>query len=81
MIMPRYQHSFDTRICICFESDIEDFDEAFDTWIDSFADLAAKRAALLNSDESIKTLIQGVVWNNTDPIDEPTAPAQASDNS
>ena len=81
MIMPRYQHSFDTRICTCFESDIADFEEAFDDWIDSFADSAAKRAALLNSDESTKTLIQGVVWNNTDLIEDTSAPAQAGDNS
>jgi hypothetical protein len=62
----RYTHSFDTRIAINFESDIEDFDEAFDEWIDSFPDSAAKRAALLNGSESTKTLMQGVIHNQTD---------------
>ena len=71
--MARYCHSFDTRICISFESEIEDFEEAFDTWIDSFPDSAAKRAALLNSDESAKTLMQGVSWNNTDFIEDTLA--------
>lgn len=71
--MARYRHSFDTRICICFESDIEDFDEAFDTWITTFPDSATKRAALLDSDESTKTLMQGVAWNQTDFIEDTLA--------
>lgn len=62
----RYTHSFDTRIAINFDSDIEDFDEAFDAWIGTFPDSAAKRAALLNGDESTKTLMQGIIWNQTD---------------
>jgi hypothetical protein len=62
----RYTHSFDTRIAINFDSDIEDFDEAFDEWISQFPDSAAKRAALLNGDESTKTLMEGVIHNQTD---------------
>ncbi|MEB3320130.1 MAG: hypothetical protein VKI63_04235 [Cyanobium sp.] len=68
MTRDRYQHSFDTHICINFESEIENFDEAFDAWISSFPDSAARRAALLNSDESTKTLIRGVSWKQTDFI-------------
>lgn len=62
----RYTHSFDTRIAINFESDIEDFDEAFNAWASSFPDSASARAALLNGDESTKTLMEGIVHNQTD---------------
>jgi hypothetical protein len=62
----RYTHSFDTRVAINFESDIEDFDEAFDEWITQFPDSAAKRAALLNGDESTKNLLKGIIHNQTD---------------
>jgi hypothetical protein len=62
----RYTHSFDTRIAINFESDIEDFDEAFDEWISQFPDSAAQRAALLNGDDSTKELIRGVSHARTD---------------
>jgi hypothetical protein len=62
----RYTHSFDTRIAINFESDIEDFDEAFDEWISQFPDAAARRKALLNGDESTKDLMKGIVHNQTD---------------
>jgi hypothetical protein len=72
--MARYTHSFDTRIAVSFESDIEDFDAAFDTWIDSFSDAAAKRAALLNGDESTWDLMKGVIHNWTEDTQNPETP-------
>jgi hypothetical protein len=62
----RYTHSFDTRICVKFDSDIEDFDEAFDAWIDQFPDSASKRAALLKGSESTRDLMRGIIHNQTD---------------
>ena len=68
--MPRYTHSFDTRVCIIFDSDIEDFDDALNA---KFKELAASshsqtavRDFLLDGDESTKTLIEGIIYNQTD---------------
>ena len=72
--MPRYTHSFDTRIAVSFESDIDDFDEAFDTWMVQFPDSAARRAALLNGDESTNTLIEGVIHNYTEDAEDHETP-------
>jgi hypothetical protein len=72
--MPRYTHSFDTCIAVSFKSDIEDFDEAFDTWIVQFPDSAARRAALLDGDESTKTLIEGIIFNHTEDTEDPETP-------
>lgn len=69
--MARYRHSFDTRIAIIFESDIEDFDEAFDAWISQFSDSAAQRAALLNGGESTKDLMKGVIHNWSEDTQSP----------
>lgn len=69
----KYTHYFDVRIANSFESDIEDFEDAFDHWLStSFADRTAIRAALLTSDEDTKSLLAGVVYSDTvENDDEP----------
>lgn len=64
--MARYTHYFDVRISNSFESDIEDFDDAFDEFIDGFKDVDAKRKRLLHTDESTSSLMKGIVYNGTD---------------
>jgi len=63
----KYTHSFDVRLAQQFESDIPDFDDAFDKWAEGFKDSLTFRQALLNSDESTKSLCQGIIWSDTDP--------------
>jgi hypothetical protein len=65
MIEPRYTHFFDVRLAVSFGSDIEDFDAAFDAWAESFTSRESLRKALLNSDESTKTLLQGIAYSDT----------------
>lgn len=62
----RYTHYFDTRVAIQFDSDIEDFSEAFDAWMESLPDAAARRNALLDCQESVSTLMEGVIHSQTD---------------
>jgi hypothetical protein len=67
----RYTHYFDTRIEIQFDSDIEDFDEAFDEWMAQFFDSAARRKALLDGGESTKDLMRGIIHSDTiDTLDD-----------
>lgn len=66
--MAKFLHSFDVRISKQFESDIEDFDEAFNAWASSFADRSALRKNLLTTDEGTKSILQGIVHNQTDSI-------------
>ncbi len=61
----KYHHYFDVRIANDFHSDIEDFDEAFEAWAEKFTDRSALRARLLASDESLKTICQGIVHSET----------------
>ena len=61
----KYHHYFDVRIANDFHSDIEDFDHAFEVWAEKFTDRSALRARLLNSDESLKTILQGIVYFET----------------
>jgi len=63
----KYTHSFDVRIAQQFDSDIEDFDDAFDEWAESFKDSLSFRQALLATDESTKSICQGIIWSDTDP--------------
>jgi hypothetical protein len=65
MTKPRYTHYFDVRLAISFDSDIEDFDDAFDAWLESFPTTESRRKALLSSDESTESLIQGIVYSDT----------------
>lgn len=67
--MAKFTHSFDVRICKQFESGIEDFDEAFNAWADGFADRSALRKELLTTDEGTKSILQGVIHNQTDSLD------------
>ena len=73
----KFTHYFDVRLANNFESDIEDFDEAFDAWASGFASRPELRAALLNSDEDTKSLLKGIVYSDTC---ENSAPAEAGDN-
>ena len=68
----RYHHHFDVRIANDFHSDIEDFDEAFEAWSEKFTDRSALRKRLLTSDESLKTILQGIVFSETLDADEGT---------
>jgi len=64
--MARYTHYFNVCISNSFESDIEDFDDAFDEFIDGFEDIDAKRRELLHTDESTTSLMKGIIYSQTD---------------
>ena len=68
--MPRYTHCFDVRIAQSFESDIEDFEEAFEAWAAQFKTSSELRTALLSSDESTKSIIQGLDYSDTHDSEE-----------
>tara|TARA_R100000734_G_C3312832_1_gene103982 strand:+ start:1098 stop:1298 length:201 start_codon:yes stop_codon:yes gene_type:complete len=61
----KYTHYFDVRVSQQFESDIEDFDIAFDKWANEFKDSFLFRKALLATDESTKSLCQGIIYSDT----------------
>ena len=61
----KYTHCFDVRIANHFQSDIEDFDAAFNVWADQFPDSLELRNRLLSSDEGIKSILQGIVFSET----------------
>jgi len=72
--MARYTHYFNVCISNSFESDIEDFDDAFDEFIDGFEDIDAKRRELLHTDESTTSLMKGIIYNQTDDHQPPCDP-------
>ena len=61
----KYEHYFDIRLANSFESETEDFDVAFEEWAKTFSSSKALRQKLLHSDESIKTIMRGIVWSET----------------
>jgi len=61
----KYTHYFDVRVSQQFESDTEDFDIAFDKWANEFKDSLLFRKALLTTDESTKSLCQGIIYSDT----------------
>lgn len=63
--MAKFTHAFDVRIANSFESDCEDFEEAFNKWAESFDNAVSLRRALLASDESTKSILQGVQHSET----------------
>lgn len=67
----RYTHCFDVRLANSFESDVQDFDEAFEAWCESFPDRPSLRSRLLASDEDAKTILQGVIHNDTFENEDP----------
>lgn len=75
----RYTHYFDMRLANSFESDVEDFDEAFDAWCNSFPDRPSLRNALLTSDEGLKSILQGVLHSETCENQSTSAPAAAGE--
>ena len=75
----RYTHYFDVRLANSFQSDIEDFDEAFDAWCNSFPDRPSLRKELLASDEGTKSILSGVVYSDTCINQDTSAPAAAGE--
>ncbi len=65
----KYTHYFDIRLANSFESETEDFEVAFEEWAKTFSSSQALRQKLLDSDESIKTIMQGIVWSDTEVLD------------
>lgn len=61
----KYTHYFDVRLARQFDSDIEDFDEAFVKWTENFKDSLSLRRALLACDESTRSLCKGIIWSET----------------
>ena len=61
----RFHHHFDVRLTNDFHSDIEDFEQAFEAWSKKFTDRSALRKRLLTSGESLKTILQGIVFSET----------------
>ena len=68
--MTRYVHYFDVRIARQFESHIGDFERAFEKWASSFPTDFMLRDELLSSDESTQSILDGIVYSDTDPIDD-----------
>ena len=66
----KYHHHFDVRLANDFHSDIEDFDQAFEAWSEKFTDRSALRKRLLTSGESLKTILQGIVFSETEEESE-----------
>lgn len=78
----RYTHYFDVRLANSFESDIEDFEDAFDHWCATqFQTSLDLRKALLDSNEGIKSILEGILHSDTCENDDNdlSAPAPAGD--
>ena len=65
----KYTHYFDIRLANSFESETDDFEVAFEEWAKTFPSSQALRQKLPDSDESIKTIMQGIVWSDTEGLD------------
>lgn len=61
----KYKHCFDVRISNDFHSDIEDFDQAFAAWSQKFTDNSALRMRLLNANDSLEKIAQGIEFIET----------------
>ncbi len=66
----KYTHHFDVRVANHFQSDIEDFDAAFNAWAVQFPDSHELRKRLLSTDEGIKSILQGIVYFETNDEEE-----------
>lgn len=66
----KYTHYFDVRVANHFQSDIEDFDAAFNVWAEQFTDSHELRKHLLSSDEDTKSILQGIVYLETTDEEE-----------
>lgn len=65
-----FHHSFELCISnVGFESEIEDFDEAFDAWVYSFPTLDSLRKALLTTNESTKSLLDATIHSGTEKLE------------
>ena len=63
--MTRYTHYFDVCISNSFNSDIEDFDEALERWLDGLGTIENKRKEVLYTDEPTSSLIKGIIYSDT----------------
>ena len=61
----KFAHYFDVCISKRIESDIEDFDDALNTWINSYESIDTLRNALLTTDQSTKDLLKGILHSDT----------------
>jgi hypothetical protein len=78
--MKQFTHCFDVRISRQIESDIEDFDDALNAWINSFPSITALRNALLSTTEDTHSLAKGILHSDTWHNKPTLAPATAGDN-
>ena len=63
----RYTHYFDVVISNDFQSNFEDFDQAFAAWSQKFTDNSALRMRLLNTNSSLKEIARSIEF--MEPID------------
>lgn len=61
-----YTHHILVNFATSFKSDIEDIEEAFDKWLESFSSVDDGRRALLSTDESTRSIAEGVIFIGTD---------------
>ena len=61
-----YTHHISVNFTTSFESDIEDIEEAFDKWLESFSSVDDRRRALLSTNESTRSIVEGVIFVGTD---------------
>jgi hypothetical protein len=61
----KYTHYFDFRVSQSFDSDVKDFNKALSQWMDSFKSASEFRKALINSDESLRSLLSDIAFSDT----------------
>ena len=61
----KYTHYFDLTVANHFESDIEDFDKALNAWAAQIT-RGKLRDALLDTDEGVKSIWEGIVYSDTE---------------
>ena len=61
-----YTHHILVSFTTSFKSDTEDIEEAFDRWLESFSSEDEGRQALLSTNESTRSIVEGVIFIGTD---------------
>lgn len=61
-----YTHHILVSFTTSFKSDTEDIEEAFDRWLESFSSVDDRRQALLSTNESTRSIVEGVIFIGTD---------------
>lgn len=65
-----FHHYFELCLSnVGFQSDTENFEEAFDAWVASFPDTESLRKALLTSNESTSSLLGATIHSGTDRLE------------